>query len=67
MDYVTYSVHGSLMQKETFGSWDNVLHRRGFEGAVNDFLLCLKRPNDCQISARQVMESHKLAERLIRS
>ncbi|PQP82208.1 gfo/Idh/MocA family oxidoreductase [Paenibacillus sp. PCH8] len=66
MDTVSYAERGSLETKETFGSWDTVWARRGFGGAVDDFLACLDSPDDCLISASQVMDSHELAEQLIR-
>ncbi|MGQ8874567.1 Gfo/Idh/MocA family protein [Paenibacillus sp. TSA_86.1] len=66
MDTVFYAEQGSLETKENFGSWETVLERRGFAGAVDHFLACLDTPDDCQISASYVMDSHELAERLIR-
>lgn len=66
MDTISYMEQGSLETKETFGSWDTVLARRGFSGAVDHFLACLDSPDDCLISASHVMDSHELAEQLIR-
>ncbi|WP_413407967.1 Gfo/Idh/MocA family protein [Paenibacillus amylolyticus] len=66
MDTISYMEQGSLETKETFGSWDTVLARRGFSGAVDNFLACLDLPDDCLISASHVMDSHELAEQLIR-
>ncbi|ETT44803.1 dehydrogenase [Paenibacillus amylolyticus] len=66
MDIISYMEQGSLETKETFGSWDTVLTRRGFSGAVDNFLACLDSPDDCLISASHVMDSHELAEQLIR-
>ncbi|MNW62085.1 hypothetical protein D3C74_401940 [compost metagenome] len=66
MDTISYMEQGSLETKETFGSWDTVLARRGFSGAVDNFLACLDSPDDCLISASHVMDSHELAEQLIR-
>ncbi|WP_145322703.1 Gfo/Idh/MocA family protein [Paenibacillus xylanexedens] len=66
MDTISYLEQGSLETKETFGSWDTVLARRGFSGAVDHFLACLDTPDDCLISASHVMDSHELAEQLIR-
>ncbi len=65
MDTAYYAEQGELDTKETFGSWETVLARRGFAGAVDHFLACLDTPDDCQISASYVMDSHELAEKLI--
>ncbi|MNJ53104.1 putative oxidoreductase YceM [compost metagenome] len=67
LDEATYMEHGALSQKETFGSWDSVLYRRGFTGAVDDFLHCLDRPDHCMINASRVIDSHKLAEQVATS
>ncbi|CAI6063684.1 Putative oxidoreductase YceM [Paenibacillus sp. JJ-100] len=66
MDTALYAEQGKHEMKETFGSWDTVLERRGFVGAVDHFLDCLDTPDDCLISASYVMDSHELAEQLIR-
>ncbi|MBB6022912.1 virulence factor [Paenibacillus sp. JGP012] len=66
MDSAHYAEQGGLESRETFGSWDSVLVRRGFAGAVDHFLACLDTPDDCLISASYVMDSHELAERLIK-
>lgn len=65
LDEATYVARGVHSQKETFGSWDNILYRRGFTGAVDDFLQCLDRPDDCGIHASRVIDSHKLAEQVV--
>ncbi|PYE51776.1 Gfo/Idh/MocA family oxidoreductase [Paenibacillus barcinonensis] len=66
MDSAHYAEQRGLESRETFGSWDSVLVRRGFAGAVDHFLACLDTPDDCLISASYVMDSHELAERLIK-
>ncbi|WP_339273393.1 Gfo/Idh/MocA family oxidoreductase [Paenibacillus sp. FSL W8-0426] len=66
METAVYTERGALEQRETFGSWDDILKRRGFAGAVNDFLQCLETPDECIISATHVMDSHELAEQLLR-
>jgi virulence factor len=48
----------------TFGSWDSILHRRGFAGAVEHFLRCIGNPEACTIRADQVLPTHRLVERL---
>ncbi|WP_025677208.1 Gfo/Idh/MocA family protein [Paenibacillus massiliensis] len=67
MEQALYYEKGSLPQEETFGSWDGILHRRGFAGAVDEFLQTMERPEDCLISADRVIESHHLAELIIKS
>ncbi|MDR0269245.1 Gfo/Idh/MocA family oxidoreductase [Paenibacillus sp.] len=49
---------------KTFGSWDTILERRGFAGAVNHFLECIPDPERCTIRADLVMGSHELAARI---
>ncbi|MFC9710101.1 Gfo/Idh/MocA family protein [Paenibacillus sp. NPDC056933] len=66
METTSYMEQGGLVQNKTFGSWDSVWTRRGFTGAVDDFLTCLEAPDDCLISASHVMDSHELAEQLTR-
>ncbi|AZK47554.1 Gfo/Idh/MocA family protein [Paenibacillus lentus] len=65
LDEATYMERGVLPQVETFGSWDSILYRRGFTGAVDDFLHGLDLPDDCLISASRVIDSHKLAEQVV--
>jgi virulence factor len=48
----------------SFGSWDNVLYRRGFTGVIDHFLKSLEHPEACTIRADRVMPSHLLAEQL---
>ncbi|MFC3745631.1 Gfo/Idh/MocA family protein [Paenibacillus sp. GCM10012306] len=47
-----------------FGSWDTILQRRGFSGAVEDFLSHIDTPEQCGIAAAAVLASHRLAEEL---
>lgn len=65
MEEARYTERGELERKETFGSWDSILTRRGFSGAVDHFLTNLDTPDDCIISSSHVMDSHELAEQLI--
>jgi virulence factor len=51
----------------SFGSWDDILYRRGFVGVVDHFLQSLDHPTQCQIRADQVMSSHELVEKLLLS
>ncbi|MFF2909849.1 Gfo/Idh/MocA family protein [Paenibacillus sp. NPDC057934] len=55
---------GSLPRSQGFGSWDTILQRRGFSGAVDDFLSHIDSPEQCGIAAAAVLASHKLAEEL---
>jgi virulence factor len=56
---------GERMQ--SFGSWDDVLYRRGFVGAVDHFLQSLDDRSLCQIRADQTMPTHELVEQLLSS
>ncbi|WP_179232028.1 Gfo/Idh/MocA family oxidoreductase [Paenibacillus sp. SSG-1] len=56
--------HGRPPETREFGSWEPILHRRGFSGAVDHFLEHLASPEDCTIRAERVMRSHELASRL---
>ncbi|OPA74617.1 dehydrogenase [Paenibacillus selenitireducens] len=64
MENAVFYEAGTRPEQLYFGSWDTVLHRRGFEGAVNHFLSNLNTPEQCSIRADLVMESHVLAERI---
>lgn len=66
MEEARYTERGELERKENFGSWDSILTRRGFSGAVDHFLANLDTPDDCIISSSHVMDSHELAEQLVR-
>ncbi|MEC0243499.1 Gfo/Idh/MocA family oxidoreductase [Paenibacillus dokdonensis] len=56
--------NGALPVTKTFGSWDTILERRGFAGAVDHFLECIGSPEHCSIRADQVMSSHELAAKV---
>lgn len=55
-----------LPRTKAFGSWDTILYRRGFAGAVEHFLQCLNTPSECSIRADLMLETHALVERLLR-
>lgn len=55
---------GSLPRSQSFGSWDTILERRGFSGAVSHFLSNIHTPEQCGISASAVLPSHELAAKL---
>lgn len=64
MESAVFSEQAALPQSGGFGSWDTILHRRGFAGAVDHFLDGLAEPASCTIRADRVLSSHKLVERL---
>ncbi|HXA02293.1 MAG TPA: Gfo/Idh/MocA family oxidoreductase [Cytophagaceae bacterium] len=51
---------------KSFGSWDDILYRRGFTGIVNHFLDSIDKPSECLITGKQVLATHELVEQLIR-
>ncbi|WP_042197358.1 Gfo/Idh/MocA family protein [Paenibacillus camerounensis] len=55
---------GALPRSQNFGSWDTVLERRGFSGAVKHFLSTIHTPELCSIGASNVLPSHRLAAEL---
>ena len=48
-----------------FGSWDTVIERRGFAGLVQHVLDTADAPMRCDISAAQVLPTHRLAEAIV--
>ncbi|MEK3716338.1 Gfo/Idh/MocA family protein [Paenibacillus sp. FSL R7-0333] len=66
MERVILYEQGSLPRTQNFGSWDTVLERRGFSGAVSHYLSNIATPEQCGISASAVLPSHELAARLSR-
>lgn len=57
------TIHGE--QVKNFGSWEDVLYRRGFVGVINHFLDALDDHASCSIRADQVLSSHELIEQLL--
>ncbi len=49
----------------TFGSWDTVAERRGFNALVQHVLDTVDRPDDCEVSGARVLVTHRLAETII--
>lgn len=49
-----------------FGSWDDILYRRGFDSIVNHFIECLDKPSECKVSSSMVMATHNLVEQIIK-
>lgn len=60
-----YDQHRMGPRTASFGSWDSVLMRRGFTGAVDHFLDSLHDPARCSIRADRVLGTHRLTEQLI--
>ena len=56
--------HGVMPRTRSYGSWDSLLMRRGFEGIIDHFLQSIDNPQECNIRADLVLESHRLVERL---
>jgi virulence factor len=63
METAEWAAASVLPVTRTFGSWETVLERRGFAGAVRHFLECLGDPGACSVRADRVLASHRLAER----
>ncbi|AFC27633.1 putative oxidoreductase [Paenibacillus mucilaginosus 3016] len=55
---------GSSPRHQSFGTWDTILHRRGFAGVVSHFLESLSDPQGCTIRADRVLAVHRLVEKL---
>ncbi|GAB6990474.1 Gfo/Idh/MocA family protein [Paenibacillus pini] len=66
LEHAIFHAKGQSAQTQTFGSWDTILKRRGFSGAVDHFLDCIGSPQQCSIRADLVLDSHILADELIR-
>lgn len=49
----------------TFGSWDTVAERRGFNALVQHVLDTVDRPDGCEVSAARVLAAHRLAESVV--
>ncbi|OZB91924.1 dehydrogenase [Paenibacillus sp. XY044] len=64
LEHAVLCERGEPPETSGFGSWDTILQRRGFSGAVDHFLEHLSSPEDCTIRAERVMTSHELASSL---
>lgn len=51
----------------TFGSWDTVAERRGFVALIQHVLDTVDRPDDCEVGARRVLATHRLAEDIVQA
>lgn len=64
LDRAVLSEKGQGSREEGFGSWDSVSYRRGFTGVVEHFLESLDRPEACSLRAEEVLQTHRLVEKL---
>ncbi|KZE74441.1 dehydrogenase [Paenibacillus elgii] len=64
METAVWRKAGVSPQEQTFGSWDSILHRRGFADAVDHFLACIADPSRCTIRADRTLPAHRLVEKL---
>lgn len=64
MESAVFMERGALPQQGAFGSWDTIVRRRGFAGAVEHFLDSLSDHSRCEIRADRVLPVHELVERL---
>ncbi len=62
LERASFAQNGGRPQEQGYGSWDTVLHRRGFEGVVQHVLDTLDQPEHCTVRADRVLASHELAE-----
>jgi virulence factor len=51
----------------SFGSWDTVAERRGFNALIKHVLDTVERPDHCEVGARRVLASHRLAEDIVQT
>ncbi|MFL5728130.1 MAG: Gfo/Idh/MocA family protein [Cytophagaceae bacterium] len=49
-----------------FGSWDDILYRRGFTDIVNHFLESLDKPSSCLITGKNALATHELVEKCLK-
>ena len=55
-----------LSSTRSFGSWDDVLTRRGFTALVRHVLESLDMPGSCEVSATAVLPTHRVADQIAR-
>ncbi|HEX6337148.1 MAG TPA: Gfo/Idh/MocA family oxidoreductase [Jiangellaceae bacterium] len=51
----------------TFGSWDTVAERRGFNALIQHVLATVDRPDHCEVGAGRVLATHRLAEDIVQA
>lgn len=49
----------------SFGSWDTIAERRGFNALVRHVLDTVDEPDDCEVGGARVLASHRLAETIV--
>ncbi len=54
-----------LPQMKQPGSWDSIFLRRGFTGAVKNFLAALSDPQSCSIRGESVLATHEFIKKII--
>lgn len=64
MERAVWMENGQDPRERTFGSWDTILHRRGFAGVVDHVLASLADPSGCSVRADRVLPVHRLVEAL---
>jgi virulence factor len=67
MESAKFSSKKNGESSKGFGSWDDILYRRGFTGIVNHFLESLDKPSECLVAADKVLGTHELVEKLMGS
>ncbi|WP_028551459.1 Gfo/Idh/MocA family protein [Paenibacillus sp. UNC451MF] len=65
MESAVFSEKNSSPQSGGFGSWETIISRRGFTGAVHHFLEHLDDAAACTIRADRVLPVHQMIERMI--
>jgi virulence factor len=65
MESAKFSSHKTGENSKGFGSWDDILYRRGFTGIVNHFLESLDKPSECLVAGDKVLKTHELVDQLI--
>ncbi|WP_322905356.1 Gfo/Idh/MocA family oxidoreductase [Paenibacillus campi] len=55
----------TLPQQQSPGNWESIWQRRGFTGVVEHFWSHLDTPQQCNIRADLVLDTHRLVEELI--
>ena len=53
-----------LSQMKQPGSWESIFFRRGFTGAVKNFLMALSDPQSCSIRGEAVLSTHEFIKKI---
>ena len=62
----TMVLRDKMETKVTFGDWDSVLHRRGFEQIIDHFLSCVRDGIRPLIGQEDALETHQICEEIVR-